>query len=57
MITDKYVRIKSPYGDKTYIPVISRRWCKRAFFRAQDAEAYRERVIERYARLKEAKKR
>lgn len=54
MTIDKYTMFKSPQGGKTYIPVISRRWCKRAFFRARDAVAYRERVLERYGRMKEA---
>jgi len=55
---EKYTCLKTVSGSKTYIPTISalgrRHMCRRAFFRASDAVAYRARLLDRYERLKEA---
>ena len=58
-LTEKYYRFKDIHGEKAYISVIRmssgvRHRCCKAFVRARDAVAYRERVLERYNRLREA---
>ena len=51
-----YNLIKSPHGDKMYIPVVyvqtRRHICHRGFTQARDALDYRRKLLERYERLR-----